>query len=152
MTRKRLLDSILLFAVVALMAHPAFADHESGQASGTWIAQASPGAAEYAAGDSETKRPGRRNVRKGTFTDSDGTGWNYCPGRCKKMAEKIPRAGGGRDNVIRIRQNTCKCSCVLFKQSGGQLVKKLEVTGNKGYLNIGEDDPSSYTVRCCEED
>jgi len=152
MTKKRLRDSILLFAVVALMAQPAFADHAPGQASGTRIAQASPGAAEYAADDLETKRPGRGGVRKGTFTDGDGTGWNYCPGRCKKMAEKIPRAGGGRDNVIRIRENTCKCSCVLFKQSGGQLEKKLQVTGNKGYLNIGGDDPSGYTVRCCEED
>jgi len=151
MTKKRLVDSILLFAVVALVAHPAFADHEPGQASGTWIAQASPGTTEYAAGDRETERPGRGGVRKGTFTDSGGTGWNYCSGRCKKATEKIPRAGGGRDNVIRIRKDTCKCSCVLFKQSGGQLVKKLEVTGNKGYLNIGGDDPAGYTVRCCEE-
>ena len=152
MTKKRLVDSILLFAVVVLMAHPAFADHEPGRASAASIAQASPGATEYAAGDRETERRSRGGVRKGTFTDSDGTGWNYCSGRCKKMAEKIPRAGGGRDNVIRIRKNTCKCSCVLFKQSGGQLVKKLEVTGNKGYLNIDGDDPSGYTVRCCEED
>jgi len=152
MNKKRVVVSIFLFAVLALMAHPAFADHEPGQASGTWIAQASPAATEYAADEMETEMPGRGGVRKGTFTDSDGTGWNYCSGRCKKVTERIDRAGGGKDNVIRIRKNTCKCSCVLFKQSGGKLVKKLEVTGKKGYLNIGQDSPADYTVRCCEED
>ena len=176
MNAKRLVNSFFLFAVMALVVNSAFAGHKSGQASGSWIAQASASTTDNGGGEIETEEPkggkgeyrrgerskgtgeletdkrGRKAVKKGAFTDSDGTGWNYCSGRCKKVSEKIPRAGGGKDNVIRITNINCKCSCVLFKDAGGKLVKKLEVTGKKGYLNIGQDNPKDYTKRCCEED
>ena len=88
------------------------------------------------------------NVAKGTFTDSDGTGWNYCSGTCKKVTQKIKRAGGKTDNVIRITNVSCACSCVLFKSTGG----KLEFATDDSYLNIGSDSPGNYSLRCCEED
>lgn len=88
------------------------------------------------------------------FTDSDGNGWNYCSGRCGKVVESIRRADGTTSNVVRIKRGTCDpdCSCVLFKYSDGKLEKKLEVSEDKGYLDIGHDNGKDYSVRCCEED
>jgi len=94
----------------------------------------------------------RGGMRKGTFSDSDGTGWNYCSGRCSMRNERIARAGGGMDNVLRIRKGSCTCNCVLFENSGPKLVKKIEVEEDSGYFNIGNDSPRDYSLRCCEED
>lgn len=90
------------------------------------------------------------------FTDSDGTDWDYCSGRCTKKVETIRRADGTKSKVVRIKRGTCDadCSCVLFNYTGGKLVKKLEVEEgeDKGYLDIGQDAGADYVVRCCEED
>ncbi len=92
------------------------------------------------------------DVLKGTFTDSDGTGWNYCSGRCTRVTQKIKRAGGSVDKIIRIKKGTCTCSCVLFETTGPKVVKEIEVTSAKGYFNIGQGSPDDYSLRCCEED
>ena len=88
------------------------------------------------------------------FTDTDGNGWNYCSGRCTKVVESIRRADGSTSKVVRVKRGTCDpdCSCVLFKYSNGKLEKKLEVSEDKGYVDIGQDNVTDYSLRCCEED
>lgn len=102
----------------------------------------------YGRGESSMDRGG---VKKGTFTDSSGTGWNYCSGKCSKRVEKDARTDGVH-KIIRITKGSCKCSCVLFKNAGGKLVRKLVVTGKSGYLDIGQGNPGNYSVRCCTKD
>ncbi len=89
-----------------------------------------------------------------TFTDTDGTGWNYCSGRCTRVVQSIRRADGTTSKVVRVKRGTCDpdCSCVLFKYANGKLERKLEVDDDKGYLDIDQDDASDYSLRCCEED
>ena len=173
MTVKHFVLFFFLFSPVAVCVDAALAEDDSPQAPVQLLAQASTGAAEFVSDRTEsggsdeggpdvppeghkkheTERPGvRGGVSKGTFTDSDGTGWNYCSGKCTKRTETIPRAGGGKDKVIRIRNVNCTCSCVLFKHAGEKLDKKIEVTEDSGYFNIGSDQPSDYSLRCCEED
>ena len=102
-----------------------------------------------ATGETETYRTGSEEIMR-TFSDTDGTGWNYCSGKCNKRVEKHKRAGGGTDKVIRVLRGSCAkdCSCVLFNTAGPKLVNKLEVEGKKGYLNIGAGNPADYSVRC----
>ena len=131
---------------------------------GTEVAVADEGSGDeaLAAGESESEgvtgegesASGERFAAGATFSDSNGTGWNYCSGRCTKVVEKIKRADGTTSNVVRVKRGTCDsdCSCVLFKDSGGKLDKKLEVDGDKGYVDIGQDTGKNYTLRCCEED
>ena len=99
--------------------------------------------------------PTGQGVKK-AFTDSDGTGWNYCRGKCTKKVKKHTRAGGGTDHSIHVTNVSCPepCSCVLFKNEGGKLIKKLSVDEDdeKGHVNIGQDNHKDYSVRCVEED
>ena len=107
-------------------------------------------------GHGGSRSPAESEGVKKAFTDSDGTGWNYCPGKCKKEVKKHARAGGGTDYSIHVTNLSCSepCSCVLFKNEGGKLIKKLEVDEDdeKGYINIGQDSQRNYSVRCVEED
>ena len=88
-----------------------------------------------------------------TFSDSSGTGWDYCAGKCSMATESIRRGDGTVDKVIRIKRGTCDpaCSCVLFNTTGQKLTLVKEVSGADGYENIGPNGNSAnYTVRCCE--
>ena len=173
---ERWVIAFFLLAVTGFAADAALADQTPGKASDSRIEQQVASAAEDEVGEAgrkkskgakrenredelskgerelEIERRGKKGVRKGAFTDSDGTGWNYCSGRCKKVVEKVPRAGGGKDNVLRITNLNCKCGCVVFKNIDGKLVKKAEIKGEKGYLNIGQENPNDYTKRCCEKE
>jgi len=85
------------------------------------------------------------------FTDSDGVGWDYCSGKCIMKTETKRRGGNITVKVLRVFRGSCdpSCSCVVFNTAGPKLVNKLEVTGKKGYLNIGPTGKSKdYSVRC----
>lgn len=100
------------------------------------------------------KRGGR--TAKGTFTDTDGTGWNYCSGKCRKSAKTHKRAGGADEVVITVTNINCTCSCVLFKKGAGtalDMQKEFDLAPKKsGIFSIGQQQATNYTVRCCEED
>lgn len=165
MSVTRFLQSLFLFAFLALLVDSAF-----GEATDTRSDDRGTGESDVATSDvgrvplshhegeegAESDRPGKGSSKggknKGTFSDSDGTGWNYCSGKCSMRNEKIARAGGGTDNVLRIKKGNCSCGCVLFNSAGPKLVKKIEVTEDSGYFNIGKDSPKNYSLRCCEED
>jgi len=97
-------------------------------------------------------------VRRGgvakTFTDTAGTGWDYCSGKCGMRTKKHSRAGGSFENVVTVSRGTCdpSCSCVLFKKNAmGKLTEKFEYTGaTSGTKSIGQDSSKNYVVRCCE--
>ena len=91
-----------------------------------------------------------------SWTDSDGTDWESCDGKCTMTKRKVTRTDGVHIiiDVARAKKNGCDtdCSCVLFKSVDGWLVNKLEVSGDKDYLDITPDTGKGYQVRCCEED
>ena len=99
----------------------------------------------------ETETAGKGEVMR-TFSDSDGTGWTYCSGKCNMRTQKIKRAGGGTDKVLRIKNVNCTCDCVLFNNAGAMNVVVEEIDGKEGYHNIGPNgNPKDYSIRCCEK-